>query len=151
MPALFNLPAFTIAGCTDAASPVCNGTGNLVSRDFTRGEEYGLASGQAIARAMGCPVSPAAQINPTTDAVFNQGTPLLYYVLAEAQRAHRTLGCVGAGIVAQVLLRVLWDSDNSILRNGFRPSPSLVQIDPRKQRFSFGDLLIDTKIAPRWS
>jgi hypothetical protein len=52
-PALFNLPAFTIAGCNDAASPVCNGSGDLVSRDFARGEEYGLASGQAIARAMG--------------------------------------------------------------------------------------------------
>ena len=46
-PALFNLPASTIAGCNDAASPpVCNGSGDLMSRDFARGEEYGLASGQ---------------------------------------------------------------------------------------------------------
>jgi hypothetical protein len=151
VPALFNLPAFTIAGCPVVASPVCNGTGDLVSRDFARGEEDGLASGQAIAQAMGCPVIPAWQLNPTTDAVFNRGTPLLYYVLAEARRAHRTLGCVGAGIVTEVFLRVLWDTDNSILRNGFRPSPSLIHIDSRRQLFSFGDLLIDTKIAPRSS
>jgi hypothetical protein len=57
---------------------------------------------------MGCPVIPAASINPTSDAVFSRGTPLLYYVLAEAQRAHSTLGCVGAGIITQVFLRVLW-------------------------------------------
>ena len=150
-PALFNLPAFTIAGCADAANPVCNGSGDLVSRDFARGEEYGLASGQAIAQAMRCPVIPAASINPTSDVVFNRGTPLLYYVLAEAQRAHSTLGCVGAGIITQVFLRVLWDTDNSVLHNGFRPSPSLIQIDPHKRLFSFGDLLVDTKIAPRWS
>jgi hypothetical protein len=76
-PALFNLPAQTIAGCTDAASPVCNGSGNLVSRDFARGNYDGLASGQDIARALSCPVIPAGSINPTSDAVFNVGTPLL--------------------------------------------------------------------------
>jgi hypothetical protein len=150
-PALFNLPASTIPGCTDAASPVCNGSGDLVSRDFARGEEYGLASGQDIARAMDCHVIPAASINPTRDTVFNTGTPLLYYVLAEAERENRTLGCVGAGIVTQVFLRVLWDTPHSILHNGFTPSPTLIHIDPRKKHFSFGDLLVDTGIAPRLS
>ena len=33
---------------------------------------------------MGCPVIPARTINPTTDAVFDTGTPLPYYVLGEA-------------------------------------------------------------------
>jgi hypothetical protein len=150
-PALFNLPASAIAGCNDAASPVCNGSGNLMSRDFARGEEYGLPSGQSIARAMGCPVIPASSINPTHDSVFDKGTPLLYYVLAEAQRAHRTLGCVGAGIVTQIFLRVLWNTPNSILRRPFTPSPSLIQIDPHKKLFSFGDLLVDTHVAPRLS
>jgi len=150
-PALFNLPAETIAGCTDAADPVCNGSGDLLSRDIARGNYDGLASGQAIASAMNCPVIPAAAINPTHDAVFNQGTPLLYYVLAEAQRAHTTLGCVGAGIVAQTFIRVLWDTPNSILHNGFTPDPALVRIRPESPAFSFGDLLIDTDLAPRTS
>jgi hypothetical protein len=144
---LFNLPAFTIPGCTDAASPVCNGSGNLLSRDFARGEQYGIASGQNIARALGCPVIPAASINPTSDAVFNQGTPLLYYVLAEAQKANRTLGCVGASIVAQTFLRVMWATPDSILHDGFRPNRALVHITPGK--FTFGDLLIDDGLAPR--
>jgi hypothetical protein len=150
-PALFNLPAETIAGCTDAASPVCNGSGNLVSRDFARGNYYGLASGQTIAVALGCPVIPARTINPTSDAVFNIGTPLLYYVLAEARRSGQTLGCVGRSIVAQTFLRVLWQTPNSILRSGFRPDPQLVKLAPERPRFSFGDLLVDVGLAPRSS
>jgi hypothetical protein len=150
-PALFDLPASTIAGCPDAASPVCNGTGDLVARDFARGVYDGLASGQAIAQRLGCPVIAAKHINPTRDAVFNTGTPLLYYVLAEAERSDQTLGCVGARIVAEVFLRVLWQSPNSILRNGFVPEPRLVRIRPEAPAFSFGDLLVDTGLAPRSS
>lgn len=150
-PALLNLPAFTIPGCTDAARPVCNGSGDLVSRDLARGEEYGLPSGQAVARAFGCPVIPASSVNPTRDSVFNHATPLLYYVLAEAERAHRTLGCVGSAVVTQVFLRVMWDTPSSILHDGFTPDPRLIQIDPHKRLFSFSDLLVDAKIAPRLS
>lgn len=150
-PALFNLPAEAIAGCTDAASPVCNGSGDLVSRDLARGNYDGLASGQAIARALGCPVIPAASINPTHNAVFNAGTPLLYYVLVEAKKAGAVLGCVGKSIVAQTFVRVLWDTRNSILRTNFRPDPSLVKLAPEMPKFSFGDLLVDTGLAPRSS
>jgi hypothetical protein len=150
-PALFNLPAEAIAGCADAASPVCNGTGDLISRDFARGNYDGLPSGQDIARALGCPVIPAASMNPTRDAVFNSGTPLIYYVLAEARRAHQVLGCVGSSIVAQTFIQVLWDTPNSILHTNFRPDPSLVKLAPETPKFSFGDLLVDTGLAPRSS
>jgi hypothetical protein len=150
-PALFNLPAFTIAGCADVASPVCNGSGQLISRDFARGNYDGLASGQAIAQALGCPVIPAASINPTHDSVFDTGTPLIYYVLAEAKKASQVLGCVGQSIVAQTFLQVLWDTPNSILHTNFRPDARLVKLAPEAPRFSFGDLLVDTRLAPRSS
>lgn len=150
-PALFDLPAEAIAGCPDVADPVCNGTGDLISRDFARGNYDGLASGQAIAQALGCRVISASSINPTKDAVFNTGTPLLYYVLAEAQRARQTLGSVGQNIVAQVFLRVLWNTPGSILHTNFRPNPSLVKLAPETPKFSFGDLLVDTGLAPRSS
>jgi len=150
-PALFNLPAEAIAGCPDTASPVCNGTGDLISRDFARGNYDGLASGQAIARALGCHVISAPSINPTHDAVFNTGTPLIYYVLAEAQKAGQPLGCVGQSIVAQTFIQVLWDTPNSILHTNFTPSPSLTPLAPETPKFSFGDLLVDTKLAPRSS
>jgi hypothetical protein len=150
-PALFNLPAETIAGCTDAASPVCNGSGQLISRDFARGNFDGLASGQAIAQALGCPVIPAASINPTHDAVFNTGTPLIYYVMAEAKKANAVLGCVGQSIVAQTFIQVLWDTSHSILHTDFQPDPNLVKLAPETPKFSFGDLLVDTGLAPRSS
>jgi hypothetical protein len=130
---------------------VCNGSDALLDRDFARGHYDGLASGQKIAGALGCPVIPARSINPTDDAVFNIGTPLLYYVFAEAQREHKTLGCVGSSIVAQVFLKVMWDTPASILHNGFKPDPSLVRLPGEHGGFSFADLLVDTKIAPRSS
>jgi hypothetical protein len=150
-PALFNLPAEAIAGCADVADPVCNGTGDLIARDFARGNYDGLASGQAIAQALGCHVISAPSINPTHDAVFNSGTPLIYYVLAEAQKARQTLGCVGSSIVAQTFIQVLWDTPNSILHTNFRPDPRLVKIAGETPEFSFGDLLVDTGLAPRTS
>jgi hypothetical protein len=150
-PALFNLPAETIAGCADAVSPVCNGSASLIARDFARGNYDGMASGQAIAQALGCPVIPAASINPTHDAVFDTGTPLLYYVLAEAKQAGQVLGCVGKSIVAQTFLSALWATPNSILHTSFQPDPSLVKLGPEKPVFSFGDLLVDAGLAPRSS
>jgi len=150
-PALFNLPAEAIAGCPDVADPVCNGTGDLIARDFARGNYDGLASGQAIAQALGCHVLSAPSLNQTHDAVFNTGTPLIYYVLAEAAKARQVLGCVGQSIVAQTFIQVLWDTPGSILHTNFRPNPSLVKLAPETPRFSFGDLLVDTGLAPRTS
>jgi hypothetical protein len=149
--ALFDLPAETIPGCAATADPVCEGSGDLIARDFARGNWEGLASGQEVARALGCPVIDPAAINPTEDAVFDSGTPLLYYVLAEAQRARRVLGCVGRRIVAQTFLRVLWETPYSILHSHFRPDAKLVALAPEKPIFSFGDLLVDTGLAPRSS
>jgi hypothetical protein len=72
-------------------------------------------------------------------------------VLAEAKAEHRVLGCVGGKIVAQTFLRVLWDTPNSILHSHFRPDPRLVRLAPEQPAFSFGDLLVDTGLAPRSS
>ena len=49
-PNLYNLPAFVIPGCSDSASPVCNGSDSLVARDLARGRYDGLPSGQDIAK-----------------------------------------------------------------------------------------------------
>ena len=93
----------------------------------------------------------APSINATKDAVFNSGTPLIYCVLAEAKKANQVLGCVGQNIVAQTFLQVLWNTPNAILHTNFRPDPGLVKLAPEKPTFSFGDLLVDTGLAPRTS
>ena len=90
----------------------------------------------------------APSINATKDAVFNSGTPLIYYVLFEAKKANQVLGCVGQRIVAHTFLSVLWDTPNSILHTNFRPDPGLVKLAPETPTFSFGDLLVDTGLAP---
>jgi hypothetical protein len=46
---------------------------------------------------------------------------------------------------------VLWDTPNSILHTNFRPDRKLVELAPEKPVFSFGDLLVDTGLAPRSS
>jgi hypothetical protein len=72
-------------------------------------------------------------------------------VLYEAKADHAVLGCVGRDIVAQTFLRVLWDTPNNILQTGFHPNPSLVRLAPETPKFSFGDLFVDTGLAPRSS
>ena len=61
------------------------------------------------------------------------------------------LGCDGQRIVAQTFVPVLWDTPNSILHTNFRPDPDLVKLAPETPKFSFGDLLVDTGLAPRSS
>jgi hypothetical protein len=70
-------------------------------------------------------------------------------VLAEADKAHQVLGWVGQSIVAQTFVEVLRDTPNSILHTNFRPNPSLVKPAAETPKFSFGDLLVDTSLAPR--
>jgi hypothetical protein len=146
-PALFNLPSEAIAGCPDNADPVCNGSGSLIARDFARGQYDGLPSGQDVAAALGCPVIPAASINPTHDAVFDNGTPLLYYVLAEAQQAHTVLGCEGSKIISEEFLNALAGPGGSPYTE-ISPDPSLTPFSGDSGHFTIEDLLIDDRLAP---
>jgi hypothetical protein len=147
---LFNLPAEAIAGCADVADPVCNGSGSLIARDLARGEYDGLPSGQAVAAALGCPVLPAASINPTPDAVFDQGTPLVFYVMAEAEQAHTVLGCTGSRIVAQEFLRALVGPMSDTFTE-IQPDPALTPVSGTRGQFTFADLLVDDQLVPRFS
>ncbi|MBV9920996.1 MAG: hypothetical protein JOY78_09130 [Pseudonocardia sp.] len=72
-------------------------------------------------------------------------------MLAEAKQSGAVLGCVGGSIVAQTFIQALWDTRNSILHTSFRPDPRLVRLAPEAPKFSFGDLLVDTGLAPRTS
>jgi hypothetical protein len=147
-PALFNLPSEAIPGCADTANPVCNGSGSLVARDFARGQYDGMPSGQAVAAALGCPVIPAPSINPTADAIFDTGTPLLYYVLAEAKQANTVLGCTGSKIVAQEFLHALAGPIGRTFTE-ITPAANLVPFSGSTSgNFTFQDLLIDDNLTP---
>lgn len=145
-PNLYNLPGNTIPGCADTGDPVCNGSNQLASRDLARGQYDGLPSGQDVAAALGCPVIPAASINPTTKAVFDKGTPLEYYVMAEAKQAGTVLGCAGSKIITEVFLRALTGAKTNTLQL-ITPDPSLTPVTAAGV-FNFQDLLVDDLLAP---
>jgi hypothetical protein len=128
---------------------------NLAQRNLLRGLSMGLPSGQDVARAMGLEpiddknlrVGKAVledwDTNPKLtdiDNSFAGNAPLWYYVLAEAQfewieRAKAgqgnaepiKLGTVGARIVAETLIGMLWMDGHSYLRQAPNWKPDLIR------------------------
>jgi hypothetical protein len=127
--------------------PPAEATGSnvLAFRNMLRAELYSMPSGQDVARAMGLPVITPAELNLGTG--FETGTPLWYYILAESGRAGGAkLGPVGARIVAETFVGVLFADRTSILRTGFVPQPPLA---PTAGAFSLADFLVDAGVATR--
>ena len=117
---------------------------SLAERNLLRGLRMGLPSGQVVAKKMGLPVIPDAQLKvgkaPQKDSPSNKllvdispkfrgKAPLWYYILAEAQqvfRSHKTpirLGPVGGRIVGEVFAGLLLGDPYSFLNQdpGWRP------------------------------
>lgn len=123
---LFQLP---IPGAEAAGSNV------LAFRNMVRAKFYSMPSGQSVAARLGVPVLTAAQLNlPESVApAFADGVPLWYYILAEssATRNGRTLGPVGAKLVASTFSAVLMRDRESVLTGGrgFKPDPEVVGDD----------------------
>ena len=125
------------------------GGGNLAFRNLRRGVILGLPSGQAIAKFM--KISNALTpdeiaTGPDGQAAKAQGlhedTPLWYYILKEAQmrKAGRSLGPVGARIVAEVFVGlVAGDHESYLHRMGTNWRPELPSEVPGT--FTMVDLL----------
>jgi hypothetical protein len=136
---------------------------NLAQRNLLRSMAIGLPSGQDVARAMGVEPVAEENLrigkavlddwdkNPTLkslDDSFEDNAPLWYYVLAETQyewvsRAKAEggkgneeplrLGTVGARIVAETLIGMLWADGHSYLRQAPNWQPETIR--------SMGDLI----------
>jgi hypothetical protein len=119
---LFDLPLPTIAGFT------LGSTTSLPQRNLLRQNTWGIPSGQSIAREMGVAALSAADLQELRGvaAGLEQSTPLLFYVLREAQLATSglTLGPVGGRIVGEVILGLLQTDPDSYLssRRSWRPT-----------------------------
>lgn len=92
---------------------------SLALRNLLRGHSFGLPSGQAVARHM-C-LKPLSNDEIGLGKLGLESTyeaPLWYYVLAEAKELEkgRRLGPVGARIVAEVFIGLLWGDPMSYLR-----------------------------------
>lgn len=90
---------------------------SLAARNLLRGRALGLPCGEAVAWAMGMePLSPD-QLAVTQPSLIGN-TPLWYYILKEAEvlcGGHH-LGPVGARIVAETFIGLIWGDPLSYLR-----------------------------------
>jgi len=79
-----------------------------------------LPSGQDVARLLGVPPIPDADLFADNGlrAAFRSSAPLWYYILREAKlvAGGQQLGPVGATIVAEVIIGLLWSDAQSYLR-----------------------------------
>jgi len=104
-----------------------DGVQSLASRNLMRHVNFGLPSGQAIARVMGVQVLTPAQLAELQPYSMDRSTPLWYYVLKEAQVLEDGLkmGPVGGRIVGEVFIGLLKADRSSFLSADRNWKPTL--------------------------
>jgi len=107
---------------------------SVAVRFFLQGKRAGLPSGEAVARALG-----EKATLPSTSALRKLGlqeTPLLYYVLAEAEAQYQStekdrLGPVAGRLLADTIIRLLREDPQSYLNAHpeFSPASAFTDTD----------------------
>jgi hypothetical protein len=131
-----------------------DGLQSLPARTLTRHVNFGLPSGQDMARRMNLPVLAPAQLSelaqyaPDSRHTLDTSTPLFFYVLKEAELMENglRLGPLGSRIVGEVFIGALKADDTSYLsvKPGWKPTlPS-----EREGRFLVTDLLKFAGVVP---
>ena len=94
-----------------------DGVQSLASRNLMRHVNFGLPSGQAVARLMGAQVLTSAQLAELEPYGMDRSTPLWFYILKEAElmEGGLRLGPVGGRIVGEVFLGLLKADSESYL------------------------------------
>ena len=135
----------------------------LAVRNLLRGYLLRMPTGQALATAMNLTPLTAAELEEVASEVappagggesqvdvlrssgFAERTPLWYYILAEAafHAKGKHLGPLGSTLVAEVLIGLIKESENSILRNPIW-EPTL----PHTGKFKMEDLLRFAGVLP---
>jgi len=116
---------------------------SVAVRFFLQGKRAGLPSGEAVARALGEKASL-----PSTSALRKLGlqeTPLLYYVLAEAEHQYQStdqdrLGPVAGRLLADTIIRLLRQDPQSYLNAHPEFSPASAFTD-ENGAFGVGQLV----------
>ncbi len=104
-----------------------DGIQSLASRNLMRHVNFGLPSGQAIARVMGVQVLTPEQLAELTPFGMEKSTPLWYYILKEAEVLEQGLrmGPVGSRIVGEVFIGLLKADKDSYLTVNKNWKPTL--------------------------
>jgi hypothetical protein len=130
----------------------------LAVRNLLRGYLLRMPTGQAVAQAIGVPALTSEEILGQAESdeqkavllnsTFLAGTPLWYYVLAEAavRGSGNHLGPVGSTIVAEVLIGLVRQHPDSILEDpDWTPTLGAV-----KGVFTLADLIWLSGNLPGW-
>ena len=125
-----------------------DGVQSLASRNLMRHVNFGIPSGQVIARRMGVPALTPAQLDELKPFDMEKSTPLWYYIMKEAELMEDglRLGPVGGRIVGEVFIGLLKADETSYLAARPRWKPVL----PAATRgdFRITDLLTFAGVVP---
>jgi Animal haem peroxidase len=125
-----------------------DGVQSLPSRNLMRHVNFGIPSGQAIAKKMGVPALTPAQLDELKPFDMDKSTPLWYYILKEAEVMEKglRLGPVGGRIVGEVFIGLLKADESSYLAAQPRWKPVLPAA--RRGDFRITDLLTFAGVVP---
>jgi hypothetical protein len=131
-----------------------DGLQSLPARTLTRHINFGLPSGQAVARTMHMPVLAPEQLRELAPYALDArntmatSTPLFFYVLKEAEVLENglRLGPVGSRIVGEVFVGLLQEDGGSYLRAAPGWTPTLPAQVPGTFRMT--DLLRFAGVVP---
>lgn len=118
-----------------------DGIQSLASRNLMRHVNFGIPSGQAIARVMGVRALTPAQLSELAPFGMDRSTPLWYYILKEAEVLEDgvRMGPVGSRIVGEVFIGLLKADKDSYLNVNRNWKPTLPSATPGD--FEITDLL----------
>lgn len=118
-----------------------DGVQSLGSRNLMRHVNFGIPSGQAIARVMGVRTLTPAQLSELAPYGMDKSTPLWYYILKEAEVLEDGLrmGPVGSRIIGEVFIGLLKADKDSYLSVNKNWTPTLPSATPGD--FAITDLL----------
>jgi hypothetical protein len=125
---------------------------SLMQRNMLRHLTWQIPSGQSIAKAMGAPPLSSAdlsELQPISSS-FVSSTPLLYYILKEAQVVENgaRLGPVGARIIAEVFIGLLQLDPQSYLKLQPDWVPTLQTQGGATERYRMIDFLTFAGVDP---
>lgn len=125
-----------------------DGVQSLASRNLMRHVNFGIPSGQAIARRMGLPVLTPAQLDSLSSFGLERNTPLWLYIMKEAEILENglRLGPVGGQIVGEVFIGLLKADETSYLASSPNWTPVLPSATPGEFRMT--DLLTFAGVVP---
>lgn len=126
-----------------------DGVQSLASRNLMRHVNFGIPSGQAIARRMGVPALTPAQLDMLKHFDMEKSTPLWFYILKEAELMEEgeKLGPVGGRIVGEVFIGLLKADETSYPAAQPDWTPVLPSATPGE--FHITDLLRFAGVVPQ--